>query len=202
MKTMKFFAILMVCLFGIQFTYAQTAADSQNAALQRKLEMIKGKGMLANAAYETPCTVYDDDNWYTAFNQKKGKEGDPQLANSLLRTCQEQLKSKLAGRVQQITTAYFDQMDINGKSSEAEHIEGASQMMVDQMVNETREDCRRELPDVDANDGTIIMYMSIRISKQEMLKAMEKGIQKDAEAKVRFNEQQFREAAFKVFDQK
>ena len=43
--------------------------------------------------------------------------------------------------------------------------------------------------------------MSIRIKKQEILQVMEEGIAKDTEAKVRYNEKQFREAAFKVFEE-
>ncbi len=150
--------------------------------------------------YEKPCTLYDDDQWYTAFNEKIGVEGDPQLANSLLRTCQEQLKSKLAGKVQAITTAYFDQMDIDGKSKAAEHIEGASQLVVEQLINETREYCRKERPAI-YEEGKIILYMSIRVKKQELVQEIVGGIKNDAEAKLRFNESKFREAAFKVFDE-
>lgn len=210
MKTMKFITTLMVLVFGIQFVQAQlTDAEKKLMELRARRavakEMTDGGNLLTLEAdantYEVPCTIYDDDQWYTAFNQKEGRPGDPQLRNTLLRSCQQQLKDKLAGRVKQITNTYFDQLDINGKSSEAEHIEGASQMAVDQFINETQEYCSRQsLPD--ERTGNIIVYMSIRVSKKEVLQTMEKGIQKDAEAKVRFNEQQFREAAFKVFDEK
>ena len=207
---MKFITTLMVLVFGIQFVQAQlTDAEKKLMELRARRavakEMTDGGNLLTLEAdantYEVPCTIYDDDQWYTAFNQKEGRPGDPQLRNTLLRSCQQQLKDKLAGRVKQITNTYFDQLDINGKSSEAEHIEGASQMAVDQFINETQEYCSRQsLPD--ERTGNIIVYMSIRVSKKEVLQTMEKGIQKDAEAKVRFNEQQFREAAFKVFDEK
>jgi len=207
---MKFITTLMVLVFGIQFVQAQLT-DTEKKLMELRArravakEMTEGGNLLTLEAdantYEVPCTIYDDDEWYTAFNQKEGRPGDPQLANSLLRSCQQQLKDKLAGRVKQITNTYFDQLDINGKSSEAEHIEGASQMAVDQFINETKEYCRKQsLPD--ERTGNIVVYMSIRVSKKEVLQTMEKGIQKDAEAKVRFNEQQFREAAFKVFDEK
>lgn len=212
MKTLKIFATFAVLVLGIQFAQAQqqlTDAEKKLMELRARRavakEMTEGGNLLTLEAdantYEVPCTIYDDAQWYTAFNQKEGRPGDPQLANSLLRSCQQQLKDKLAGRVQQITNTYFDQLDINGKSSEAEHIEGASRMAVDQFVNETQEYCRRQsIPD--ERTGNVVVYMSIRVSKKEVLQAMENGIQKDAEAKVRFNEQQFREAAFKVFDEK
>lgn len=199
----------MALAFGIQFLQAQmTDAEKKLMELRARRavakEMTEGGNLLTLEAdantYEIPCSLYDDDQWYTAFNQKRGGEGDPQLANSLLRTCQQQLKDKMAGRVKQIATSYFDQMDIDGNSKAAEHIEGASQMEVEQLLNETQEYCRRQtVPD---QAGNITMYMSIRVKKQDILQAMEKGIANDAEARTRFNEKQFREAAFKVFDEK
>ena len=137
MKATKFATILVVLMCGVLWINAQTPQDARMARL-------KGMQELNDAAYESQCTVYDDEQWYTAFNEKLGEEGDPQLANTLLRTCQEQLKEKLAGKVQAITTTYCNQMDINGKSSAAEHIEGASQIAIDQFVNETREYCRKK----------------------------------------------------------
>lgn len=197
MKTIKLATILMVLAFGIQVVFAQTSYDIDWDNLN---QVADGTSRLDDKAYEKPCALYDDDQWYTAFNEKIGVEGDPQLANSLLRTCQEQLKDKLVGRVQAITTTYFDQMDIDGKSAAAEHIEGASQMIVEQIINETREYCRRERPSI-YEKGKIILYMSIRVKKQELVQEVVEGIKNDAEAKVRFNEKKFREAAFKVFEE-
>lgn len=197
MKTIKFVAILMVLVCSSQVIYAQTSHDIDWDALN---QVADGTNKLNDKAYEKPCTLYDDDQWYTAFNEKIGVEGDPQLANSLFRTCQEQLKNKLAGKVQAITTTYFDQMDIDGKSKAAEHIEGASQMVVEQIINETREYCRRERPSI-YEKGKIILYMSIRVKKQEVVQEIIDGIQNDADAKVRLNEKKFREAAFKVFEE-
>ena len=91
-------------------------------------------------------------------------------------------------------------MDINGASKAAEHIEGASQMAVDQFVNETQEYCRKKTVSYD-QDGKILLFMAIRVKKTDVLKAMGNAIKQDSEAKVRYNEQKFREAAFKVFEE-
>lgn len=198
MKTIKYVTILVAFAFSMLFASAQTNNDIDFDYLNN---IADGTSKLNDKAHEKPCTLYDDDQWYTAFDEMIGVEGDPQLANSLLRTCQEQLKQKLAGKVQAITTAYFDQLDIDGKSKAAEHIEGASQMAVEQFINETQEYCRKERPSI-YEKGKIILYMSIRVRKQDILHSMEKAIKEDSEAKVRFNEQRFREAAFKVFEQK
>lgn len=182
----------MVLACSVQVMLAQTPQD-------KRLAELAGRKAIDEGAYETQCTIYDDDQWYTAFNQKLGVEGDPQLANSLLRTCQEQLKEKLAGKVQAITTIYIDQMDIDGKSKAAEHIEGASQLSVEQFINETREYCRKQTISYD-HEGKIVLYMAIRVKKSDVLQVMEDAIQNDKEAKVRYNEKNFREAAFKVFE--
>ena len=109
--------------------------------------------------------------------------------------------SQQVGRkVQQITTAYFDQMDINGKSSAAEHIEGASQIAVEQFINETREYCRKQTISYD-HEGKIVLYMAIRVKKSDILQVMDEAIKNDSEAKVRYNEKKFRESAFKVFNE-
>ena len=116
------------------------------------------------------------------------------------RGVKEQLKDKLAGRVQAMTNTYIDQMDTENGSYEREHIEGASQMIVDQIINETREYCRKERPSI-YEKGKIILYMSIRVKKQEIVERIVEGIKNDTESKVRFNEQKFRDAAFKVFEE-
>ncbi len=183
----------MVLACSIQVALAQTPMDDRLAAL-------KGRQALNDGAFESQCTVFDDAQWYTAFNEKLGEEGDPQLANSLLRSCQEQLKDKLAGKVQAITTTYFDQMDIDGKSKAAEHIEGASQLAVEQFINETEEYCRKKTISYD-HEGKIVLFMAIRVRKSDILNVMEDAVQNDKEAKVRYNEKKFREAAFKVFEE-
>lgn len=178
-------------------TNAQTSYDIDPDYLHQVATITED---LDSNASESPCTLYDDDQWYTAFNEKIGVEGDPQLANSLLRNCQEQLREKLNGRAQAIITTYIDQMDTENGSYEREHIEGASQMIIDKVIKETREYCRKKRPSL-YEKGKIILFMSIRVNKQELVQQMVEGIKNDAESKVRFNEQKFREAAFKVFEE-
>jgi hypothetical protein len=148
---------------------------------------------------EDPCTIYDDENWYTAFNQKEGIKGDPQLANTLLRLNQEQLKMKIKGRYQAVVRDYFDQMDFNAQTSATTHIESAGEMVIEQILNDTRECCRKtSVPD--KISGRIIMYMAIKINKKDLVEKIATGISNDKEAKVRFNEEKFRESAMKVFE--
>lgn len=193
MKTIKLFTFLLALFAVSPFVDAQSP-------MEEKLAALRGRKALDEGAFESQCTIYDDEQWYTAFNEKIGVEGDPQLANSLLRTCQEQLKDKLAGKVRAITTTYFDQMDIDGRSKAAEHIEGASQIAIEQFINETQEYCRKKTISYD-HDGKIILFMAIRVKKTDVLQVMEDAVKNDSEAKVRFNENKFRDSAFKVFEQ-
>ena len=193
MKTIKLFTFLLALFAVSPFVDAQSP-------MEEKLAALRGRKALDEGAFESQCTIYDDEQWYTAFNEKIGVEGDPQLANSLLRSCQEQLKDKLAGKVRAITTTYFDQMDIDGRSKAAEHIEGASQIAIEQFINETQEYCRKKTISYD-HDGKIILFMAIRVKKTDVLQVMEDAVKNDSEAKVRFNENKFRDSAFKVFEQ-
>lgn len=197
MKTIQSAPIAIILFISMLPAFAQTTYGQSPA--DERLGKLREMQALNDGAYESQCTVYDDEQWYTAFNEKLGDEGDPQLANSLLRSCQEQLKDKLAGKVQAITTTYFDQMDTENGSYEREHIEGASQMAVEQFINETQEYCRKKTVS-STNDNKILLFMAIRVKKTDLLQVMENGIESDSEAKVRFNEQKFREAAFKVFE--
>jgi hypothetical protein len=202
--------LAIVLIFGsMQFVNAQTDTEQKKKELKARREIAKetiGNGDEDNLntlereanVGEDPCTIYDDAQWYTGFNQKKGVQGDPQLANTLLRVTQEQLKMKVKGCYQAVVRDYFDQMDIDGKSAAATHIESAGEMVIDQILDDTWEFCRKtKNPD---NAGNIIMYMSIRIKKSELVEKIVQGISENQQAKVRFNEEKFRESAMKKFE--
>jgi hypothetical protein len=206
MKAIYFKTIIAaILLFGLAVSVnAQTDTEKKMKELKERRALAReGKGLLtdereANVG-EDPCTMYDDDIWYAAFNQKEGTKGDPQLANTLLRLCQEQLKLKIKGRYQAVVRDYFNQMDIDGQSAVETHIESAGGMIIDAFLDDTREFCRKT-SDVDAR-GNIIMYMSIKISKGDLVEKIAEGLSENKQAKVRFNEEKFRESALKVFQE-
>ena len=51
-----------------------------------------------------------------------------------------------------------------------------------------------------AGAGKVYMYMTIKVSKKKFVEDLVNEITKDTEMRVRFNEQKFREDAFKVFE--
>lgn len=210
MKRINLLVVLIALFCGIQTMNAQTDYEKKMAELEARKQIANfinqsnlNTEELKATTRENPCAIYDNEEWYTAFGQKEGRRGDPQLANSLLRTLQGQITDKLAGKIQAITTEYMDQMDTEEGSYAREHIEGASQKTVEQYLAETQEYKRVEtLPD--EKTGNIILYMSIRVRKQDLAAEMAKGVAKEMaqnkESQVRLNEAKFRESAMNVFN--
>lgn len=170
---------------------AQRDAAAREAAEEKQISKMEATSKL-------PCELYDDDEWFTAFGSRLMKQPNT-AASALLRSLQRQMREKLSGEYKQVTRDYFDQMDTEEGSYEREHIESAGQMVINQLVNETREFCRERSKYPNA-DGIHTMYMSIRVSKKEIVEKVINTISEDQQLKVRFNEKQFRESAFKVFE--
>lgn len=150
------------------------------------------------ATTQLPCEAYDDDEWFYAFGSRIMKQPNT-TASALLRSLQRQMRDKLSGAYKSVTRDYFDQMDTEESSYEREHIESAGEMVINQLVNETREVCRNRSRYPDA-DGKYTMYMAIKVSKKEIVEKVIDTISEDQQLKVRFNEKQFRDSAFKVFE--
>jgi len=206
MKNLMIITLILLGLGSVQISNAQTSTE-------KKLKEIKARKTIAKAMVEDgnlntmereaevgedPCTLYDDSEWYTAFNQKEGRRGDPKLATALLQQCKLLLQEKIGGAYKRVTKDYFDQMDVDTQSAAVSHIESAGEMTVEKILNDVLTYCQKTSnPD---DRGNIIMYMGIRISKQEIIDKVVKELSKDKELGVRFNEEKFRESAFKVFD--
>lgn len=201
MKAIKLLTIIMVFACNMQIGFAQTKGTTTLDAIATLADI---DSAVRDAAKEPLCYLKDDAEWFTANNQMKGKRGDDKLANNLLRSCQQQLYDKLSKSVKQVTTGYFDQMDIDGNSKAAEHIEGASLTAVEQFINTTESYCQKQEFFVDNNGNVyredIILYMSIRVSKRDIVDAMVNAINNDAASNVRVNEKEFRESALEVFE--
>ena len=171
---------------------AQREAAASEAAEAKQISRME-------AVSKLPCEFYDDDEWFYAFGSRLIKQQNT-VASGLLRSLQRQMKDKLAGAYKQVTRDYFDQMDTEEGSYEREHIEGAGEMVINQLVNETREACRQRSTYPNA-DGLYTMYMAIKVSKKEIVEKVVNTLSEDQQLKVRFNEKQFRDSAFKVFEQ-
>lgn len=177
----------------------QEAAERAAAKKQAEAEAAERAKMTAVA--EMPCQSYDDEDWFYATGARRFEMNRISTTPAaLLRSTQRQLLDKLKGKYKQVTRDYFDQMDTEEGSYEREHIESAGEKVINQLVNETHEVCRKQSAYPDA-EGKYTMYMSIRISKKEIVEKVVDEISEDQQLKVRFNEKKFREDAFKVFEE-
>ena len=155
-----------------------------------------------NTVAEMPCQTYDDAEWFYATGVKRFKPNQLNMTpTTLLRSTRQQLLQKLSGKYQQVIDDYFDQMETEDGEYARQHIESAGRQVIQQMINETYEVCRKQTQYVDS-EGYYTMYMAIKVSKKEFVDKTVQTIGREEEMRVRFNEKQFRDSAFKVFEEK
>ena len=212
MKTVNFKNAFAIILFVFAASYFSTlTAQNRNDKNRDKREVRYSKeGPSEKKTKEMPCMMYDNDEEYVATGMmriKMGGSGEQNLTlqiNKLLGSCQQQLKMKVKGRYQAVIRDYFEQMDMDAKSSAASRITSAGEMIIDQLLDDTREDCR-EIGETD-EAGYANVYMGILIKKSTLVEKLVGGMQEsktlssDEKEKLRQNESTFRESAFKVFD--
>lgn len=205
---MKKLFVIVICLILSQVVFAQGNRDGRNERLR---DREKDKDFTENTTIQ-PCQRYDDNEYYAAsgfIRIKAGGTGEKDftlLLNKELNSLRQQVKSKIGGRYKAVVRDYFDQMDIDAKSTEASHIESAGEQIIDQILNDTEEDCR-EFGQVD-DGGYQNVYIGILVRKVQLVEEIIDGLEKDTtipaneREQLRKNEDAFRESAFKVFEVK
>lgn len=177
-------------------------AKAKRAAEKAKRDAEEEQLRKMNMVAEMPCQTYDDADWFYATGVKRFKASQTNLTpTTLLRSTRQQLLQKLSGKYQQVVDDYFDQMETEDGEYARQHIESAGRQVMQQLINETYEVCRKQtqLPDA---EGYYTMYMAIKVSKKDVIEKTIDKISNEQEMKVRFNEKQFRDSAFKVFEEK
>jgi len=173
---------------------AQKLQDEAAAAAKKQKDLED-----SYKTYQFPCWQIDDDDYYYAgASRRRGFNQQNTLATSTIRAANQQMQQKIKSAFKQVTRDYFDQMDINEDSEEASHIESAGERIIDTYLNDVQEYCR-EVTRPDA-EGKIIMYIGIKVSKKELVDALSKGLSQEQQLRLRFNEKNFREDAWKVFE--
>ena len=167
--------------------------------MQRQRELDSIANLAKNVTVDVPCWMADDDEWFFATIQRQFKQSSMNTApTATLRSAQMLMRQKLSSIYRAVLRDYFDQMDIEEGSYANQHIESAGDMVIKATINETYEVCRKQTrPD---EKGNMVMYMTIKVSKKKFVKDLVQKISDDEQLKVRFNEQKFRESAFKVFE--
>lgn len=209
MKNLKYVAMSII------FTMSMHSMQAQFDNLGHEANQKTVKHAINNDYIEDtkqqPCWLIDNDEYFTAsgfFRIKFKGEGERDYTikfNEQLNSLRQQVKMKIGGKYRSIMRDYFDQLDIDGKTAAAQHIEGAGEQSVDRYLNDTKEACR-EMGEVD-EAGYRIIYMGITVSKEEIAEAIVKGIEEgegipeNIKKEVRQNEEKFRESALKSFSE-
>lgn len=159
-----------------------------------------------------PCWIADNDEYFAAsgfFRVKMGgnKNGERDYTiefNKQLNTLRQQIKMKIGGHYRSIMNDYFDQLDVDSRSSVASHIESAGEEAIDKMLNDSKEACRQagEMEE----SGYQRWYLGITVVKKEIAQAIVDGVKEsndipeNVKNEVRRNEEKFRETALKSFN--
>ena len=159
----------------------------------------EGKEYLRNQeANFAPCYEADTEEYFTGHQQRLMPHSwVATQATSLLRSAQQQLRQKIKGAYKQVVRDYFDQLDIDDKFTAASHIESAGEMIIDEFVNNTQENCREQTrPDA---SGKLTLYIGIKVSKEEIVREIVEKIPQKLKDEVRLNEEEFRNKTFEHF---
>lgn len=201
-------------VLGILFAVVLTPAA--NAQFDNELKNANGKKIVNYANNDDdeettsqPCWIADNDEYFAAsgyFRIKAGGENERDFTielNKQLNSLRQQVKMKIGGHYRSIMRDYFDQLDVDSRSSVASHIESAGEEAIDKLLNDSKEACR-QMGKVDES-GYRMIYMAITVVKKEIAEAIVDGVEESKDIpesvkkEVRQNEEKFRESALKSF---
>lgn len=205
--------IALFIAFAIGFGF------SANAQFDKELHDVNTKKIVNQANNDAieetasqPCWIADNDEYFAAsgfFKIKAGGNGERDYTiefNKQLNSLRQQVKMKIGGHYRSIMRDYFDQLDVDSRSSVASHIESAGEEAIDKMLNDTKEACRQRSKGVD-DGGYVTWYLGITVVKKEIAQAIVDGIEESKEVpnnikkEVRENESKFRDSALKSFSE-
>lgn len=209
MKTFKYVAIALFFTMSMHSVQAQFD-DIANDANRKTIKQAANNDYFEETTQQ-PCWLMDNDEYFAAsgfFRIKWSGEGDKDFTikfNEQLNSLRQQVKMKIGGKYRSIMRDYFDQLDVDGKTAAAQHIESAGEQSIDSYLNDSKEVCRQR-GEVD-EAGYCIFYMGMTVSKKAIAEAIVKGIEEgegipeNIKKEVRQNEEKFRESALKSFSE-
>lgn len=202
--------IVLGILFGVSLTptaSAQFDNELKNANAKKVVNYANNDD--DEETTSQPCWLADNDEYFAAsgyFRIKAGGDGERDFTveyNKQLNSLRQQVKMKIGGHYRSIMRDYFDQLDVDSRSSVASHIESAGEEAIDKLLNDSKEACR-QMGKVDES-GYRMIYMAITVVKKEIAEAIVDGVEESKEIpenvkrEVRQNEEKFRESALKSF---
>ncbi len=202
--------IVLGILFGVALTptaSAQFDNELKNANAKKVVNYANNDD--DEETTSQPCWLADNDEYFAAsgyFRIKAGGDSERDYTiefNKQLNSLRQQVKMKIGGHYRSIMRDYFDQLDVDSRSSVASHIESAGEEAIDKLLNDSKEACR-QMGKVDES-GYRMIYMAITVVKKEIAQAIVDGVEESKDIpesvkkEVRQNEEKFRESALKSF---
>lgn len=202
--------IVLGILFGVALTptaSAQFDNELKNANAKKVVNYANNDD--DEETTSQPCWLADNDEYFAAsgyFRIKAGGDGERDFTveyNKQLNSLRQQVKMKIGGHYRSIMRDYFDQLDVDSRSSVASHIESAGEEAIDKLLNDSKEACR-QMGKVDES-GYRMIYMAITVVKKEIAEAIVDGVEESKDIpesvknEVRQNEEKLRESALKSF---
>lgn len=204
--------------WGLGIIFAIILTPSAKAQFDQELHPINTNNVVnqANNDFDEEttsqrCWIADNDEYFAAsgyFRIKYKGDGERDFTieyNKQLNSLRQQVKMKIGGRYRSIMRDYFDQLDVDSRSSVASHIESAGEEAIDKLLNDSKEACR-QMGKVDES-GYRFIYMAITVSKKEIAQSIVEGVEEskdipeNVKKEVRQNEAKFRESALKSFNE-
>lgn len=211
MKKINYIALGILFVFGLTL--------SANAQFDNELNDVNKRrvvGYANNDDFEEtaslPCWIADNDEYFAAHGMTRVKFGGTDERNytveinKQLNSLRQQVKMKIGGHYRSIMRDYFDQLDVDSRSSVASHIESAGEEAIDKLLNDTKNPCTQISKNIDEG-GYGMLYMAITVSKKEIAQAIVDGVEKSKDIpesvkkEVRQNEEKLRESALKSFSE-
>lgn len=152
--------------------------------------------------YDMPAAEYDTDESFGATGMAYGpRTQSGTVHQNALTNAQEIVRQKIKHSYKGVIDTYSESFGNNVGTDVRNKIERAGTQVIDAVINDTKES-QVKFSSVDEK-GNVNCYVGIRINKDkladEVTKAVKKAVTEEEEAKIRFDEAQFRKLNEKVF---
>ncbi|MDR0834971.1 MAG: hypothetical protein LBN11_00090 [Tannerella sp.] len=142
-------------------------------------------------AFEAPCAMYDDDEYFAATGIASGPATQKgTLQRTALSNGQAMIRQKMQHAYEGVVKDYFEHIGANkGSDVETQTIGGGNQIIMG-IVNNTSQSCLMFSP-VD-DKGNVECYIGIKISKSKVANAIADNLSKSEKAEIRQHAEDFR----------
>ena len=142
-------------------------------------------------AYELPCAIYDDDEYFAATGMASGSAGEKdKLQVNALKNGQDIIAMKLQHAVEGAMMSFYETESSNGNTDIDGQTTGGVNNIIMGIVNNTSHCCLK-FSGVDEK-GNCECYIGIKISKQKVADAVADNLSQSKKEDIRNRAEEFR----------